>query len=232
VDVGRGGDPSALIKRRGNHVLEPVKLWRDADVMVTVGRVVREYADTPDWQQPSSICVDMIGIGAGVYDRLRELGLSVVGINVGETQSLQDTGRFVRRRDELHYAIRVWFAARDVCIPNDPVLISELSAPSYKLTSSGKISVETKDELKARGLKSPNAADALALTFAVGDQRVHGRLPTRSIDADYDIVTNYETGGRAYEPRSSGYWTGPGWAPVWHGAEHQQTHAINEERQL
>jgi hypothetical protein len=168
VDVGRGGDPSALIKRHGNRVLEPVKLWRDRDVMTTAGRVVREYEDTPKERRPSSICVDIIGVGAGVYDRLRELKLPVTGVNVGETQSLKDASRFVRLRDELNYAVREWFGERNCSIPNDPVLISELSAPSYKLTSSGKISVETKDEMKARGLKSPNAADALALTFAAG----------------------------------------------------------------
>ena len=76
VDVGRGGDPSALIKRRGNHILEPVKLWRDADTMVIAGRVTREFEDTPEWQQPANICVDLIGVGAGVYDRLFELGLA------------------------------------------------------------------------------------------------------------------------------------------------------------
>jgi hypothetical protein len=107
VDVGRGGDPSALIKRHGNRVLEPVKLWRDRDVMTTAGRVVREYEDTPKERRPSSICVDIIGVGAGVYDRLRELKLPVTGVNVGETQSLKDASRFVRLRDELNYAVRV-----------------------------------------------------------------------------------------------------------------------------
>ena len=117
VDVGRGGDPSALIKRRGNHILEPVKLWRDADTMVIAGRVVREFEDTPDWRRPSSICVDLIGVGAGVYDLLFELGLPVIGINVGETGALDDPTRFVRLRDELFYKVRQWFHARDCKIP-------------------------------------------------------------------------------------------------------------------
>ena len=145
-----------------------VRLWRDRDLMVTAGRIVREYEDTPKNKRPSWIGVDVIGIGAGVYDRLKELKLPVAAVNVGETSSLKDASRFVRLRDELHYAVREWFGERNCSIPNDPVLISELSAPSYKLTSAGKIGVETKDEMKARGLKSPNAADALALTFAAG----------------------------------------------------------------
>lgn len=170
VDVGRGGDPSALIKRWGNHVLEAAKLWRDADTMVVAGRIAREWAETPHDIRPTSINIDVIGIGAGVHDRLAELGLPVVGINVGETQSLDEPERFTRLRDELWFKARDWFHAKDVKLPvGDELLVSELSAPTYKIQSSGKILVESKDELKARGLHSPNAADAFCLTFAGGE---------------------------------------------------------------
>ena len=147
----------------------------------------------------------------------------MIGINVGETGPLDDPTRFVRLRDELFYKVRQWFHARDCKIPNDPVLISELSAPSYKLTSSGKILVERKDEMKARGLKSPNAADALAMTFQVGDYSARHHRQTHGIDDGYRSLDAYaDTRPMA---RSSGWFSGAGDAPTWN--EGQQTHAIN-----
>lgn len=185
LDVGRGGDASCLVKRHGNHVLEPAILWKDADTMVIAGRVARQWRETPADRRPASINVDVIGIGAGVHDRLRELGLPSVGINVGETQSLDDPERFLRLRDELWFRAREWFQQRDCVIPHDALLIGELSAPSYRLTSSGKIKVESKDEMKERGLRSPNAADAFCLTFAGGE--FHGLAARQSFALDaYD----------------------------------------------
>lgn len=205
VDVGRGGDPSCLVKRWGNQVSEPAKLWRDADTMTIAGRVAREWAETPDHLRPASINIDVIGVGAGVYDRLVELGLPAIGINVGETQSLEEPERFVRMRDELWFRAREWFHAKDCRIPDDPLLVSELSAPTYKPTSSGKILVESKAELKERGLKSPNAADAFCLTFAGGEFSGISRWHHHAIDK--------------WDSLSAG-------GPVWHGG--QQVSAITE----
>ena len=78
----------------------------------------------------------------------------------------------------------------------DPVLISELSAPSYKFTSSGKILVERKDEMKARGLKSPNAADALAMTFQGGDQSARHIGKLHEIDDGPRSLDAYSTHAR------------------------------------
>ena len=110
-----------------------------------------------------SACV--IGLGAGVIDRLRELGLPVTAVNVGE--SARQPG-FMRLRDELFWEVRRWFEARDCRIVEDSALVGELCSMQYKHTSAGKLQLESKDEMKKRGLKSPDLADALALTFAVG----------------------------------------------------------------
>ena len=66
----------------------------------------------------------------------------------------------------MWFAIKDWLAQRNCRLPNDDELVAELAAPSYKYTSSGKIKIESKEEMKKRGIKSPDKADALALTMA------------------------------------------------------------------
>jgi hypothetical protein len=181
LDIARfGDDRCALVKRQGNHVTEPSKAWRHVDLMQTCGIVAREYGETPDGEKPVAINADVIGVGAGVVDRLRELGLPIFGINVGETST--DADRFMRMRDELWWAGRDWFQRRDCKIPNDPALISDLVGPTYKLLSSGKLQVETKDDMKKRGLKSPDVADAFCLTFAGGEFAQDYRRHSHSVD--------------------------------------------------
>lgn len=169
VDVARfGDDSSALAKRRGNHQLEPVKEWWNKDTMATAGIVKAEWDATPEDQRPVVINVDVIGIGAGVVDRLVELGLPAVGINVSEAEAVNEheDRQFNRLRDELWWKGREWLEAKDCKLCDDDETIAELTVPTYKILSNGLIQVERKDELKARGVKSPNRADAWLLTFA------------------------------------------------------------------
>lgn len=165
LDVARfGDDASALAKRRSNVVLEPVRTWKGKDLMQTTGIVVREYEDA--LEKPAFIYVDSIGMGAGVVDRLCELGLPAVGVNVSESAAVGD--RYMRLRDELWFTVKEWLAQRDSRLPKDEGLLGELTSPKYNFTSSGKLKVEGKDQMKARGVQSPNKADALCLTFAGG----------------------------------------------------------------
>lgn len=166
VDVARfGSDRTALCKRRGNTVPEPIKTWRQKDTMQVAGLIYLEWQNTPPDARPSNIAVDVIGIGAGVVDRLRELSLPVTGINVAEAASIDE--RYMRLRDELWFRARDWLAAKDCKLPEDEALIAELSTPTYAITSSGRLKVEGKDEMKKRGVDSPDIADAFCLTFAV-----------------------------------------------------------------
>ena len=171
LDVARfGDDRTALAKRRGNALLVPVIWWRGKDTMQTAGLVASDWNETEAHERPSEILVDVIGIGAGVVDRLIELGLPARGINVSEQPAVQE--RFVRLRDELWWKCREWFQARDCKMAEDSALIAELSSPTYEFTSAGRIAVESKDERKARGLPSPDLADAFILTFAGGIDRM------------------------------------------------------------
>lgn len=163
VDVARFGDDStALAKRKGNAHIEPCKEWFGKDTMQVSGIIKAEYDAA--WEKPSKILVDVIGIGAGVVDRLKELGLPVRGINVAESASVAD--QYQRLRDELWFKGREWLEARDCKLADDDSLIGELTTLKYSLLSNGKIKVEGKDEAKKRGVKSPNRADAFLLTFA------------------------------------------------------------------
>jgi hypothetical protein len=169
LDCARSGnDRTALAKRKGAVLLEPVEWWREPDLMATVGKVKHAYETTSFDNRPQHILVDAIGIGAGVADRLRELGLPARAINVSETAALSD--KYRNQRAELWFRAREWFESKTVRIPRDnrkESLIEELTGITYKFTSGGKYQAESKDDLKRRGLRSPDLADAFCLTFAV-----------------------------------------------------------------
>lgn len=129
VDVGRfGDDSSALAKRKGNRLLD-VREWHGADTMQTVGRIYREWKQTDDELKPWAIFIDVIGLGGGVVDRLKEMELPAVGVNVSETAASDD--KFKRLRDELWWFGREWFEAKDCVIGDADALIAELAAVTY-----------------------------------------------------------------------------------------------------
>lgn len=165
LDVARfGSDRSALCKRQGNAVLEPIKTWKNLDLMQLTGAVVAEYEVLMPSQRPREILVDSIGLGAGVVDRLRELNLPARGINVAESPAMGTTYRNLKA--ELWHKAKAWLEARDCWMPKDELLVAELATVRYSFTSSGKIQIEGKDEIRKRGLASPDRADAFCLTFA------------------------------------------------------------------
>ena len=149
---------------------EPIKHWNATDLMATVGqdqgRVRRDATTICDREKSSSMS---IGLGAGVYDRCKEIGLPVRGINVGEAAASREN--CARLRDELWFKGREWFQDKACSMPQDDGLIAELTAPTYTFTSTGKMSVESKADMKKRGLRSPDLADAFLLTFACGERR-------------------------------------------------------------
>lgn len=167
LDVARfGNDRTALAKRRGNVLQEKVKTWRNLDTMEVVGRVKAEWDATPEKERPIVICVDVIGLGAGVVDRAKELGLPVRGINVSESPAMGE--RYRNLRAELwHGKALPWFQKRDCNLGGDMDLSGELTKVRYKITSNGKIQLESKEEMKKRGQPSPDIGDAFVLTFAV-----------------------------------------------------------------
>jgi hypothetical protein len=164
LDVARfGTDCTALCKRQGPVVTE-IRSWRGLDLMQTVGRVVAEYEALSPSKRPKEILVDSIGLGSGVVDRLRELDLPVRGINVAESPSMKET--YMNLRSELWFKAKAWLEDRSCKLPPNDQLIAELTSIRYSFTSSGKMKAESKDEMRRRGLSSPDLADAFCLTMA------------------------------------------------------------------
>lgn len=167
LDVARfGDDSSCLVKRQHTSVTEPPRVWKGLDTMQTVGVVMAEWDATPHDRRPVEILVDSIGVGAGVVDRLRQLNLPARGINVSELPAM--TGQnYLNLRTELWFKAKAWLEARNCSIPKDERLINELAVVRYGFQAgSQKTKVESKDEMKRRGIGSPDVADAFVLTFA------------------------------------------------------------------
>lgn len=163
VDPARfGDDTSVLVKRHGNRVTEIFR-YTKLDTMQLAAAVHAEYKRTNVEERPVDICVDVIGLGAGVVDRLIQLGLPVRGINVSEAAL---SPNYLNLRADLWFQMKDWFAKRGCSLPKDPELASQLTSVQFKFSPTGRLQVESKAEMKRRGLKSPDVADALVLTFA------------------------------------------------------------------
>jgi hypothetical protein len=174
LDVARfGSDRTVLTKRKGPTLQEAQAVKRNLDTMQVSGWVLNEWNESPDRLRPVEIMVDSIGLGAGVADRLRELGLPAVDINVSESPAFGD--KYVNLRAELWFRGREWFEKRNGSLAKgDSKLVDELAMVRYSFTSNGKIKVESKDEIKkrTRDRSSPDLADSFLLTFA-GAQGLH-----------------------------------------------------------
>lgn len=162
VDPARfGDDRSVIVKRQGRFVHEPTAL-RGVDNMTLVAHIAEDIRRF----QPDAVFIDE-GNGAGVIDRLRQLGFDVIGVHFAGKPSRT---QYLNKRAEMWFEMRDWLRAGGV-LPNLTALKQDLAAPTYKFTPADKIQLESKDDLKARGLPSPDLGDALALTFAFPVQR-------------------------------------------------------------
>lgn len=159
VDVARfGDDRTALVIRQMEKVIRK-EVFSSLDTMEITGRVLKIAKE--EQVKPDNIFIDVIGIGSGVYDRLKEQGWRVNAVNVAE--SPRDKENYINLRAELYAgAVKEWIKTADV--PDDDFY--ELANIQYKFNSLGKLQIESKEDMKKRGLESPDVADALMLTFA------------------------------------------------------------------
>lgn len=186
VDVARyGSDETVLALMYGPRV-EKLMTFNKQDTMQTTGQVVR-CVDSFDVTQ---VNVDVIGVGAGVCDRLREISkerregtsglptFRVKSVNVAAKAPMitykGERLRFKRLRDRLYWNLRIRLDPQNpnpeelLSFPNDDKLRSQLTSLKYKVTSDGAIEIENKDSLKARGYNSPDRAEAIMLGLADG----------------------------------------------------------------
>lgn len=114
--------------------------------------------------QPDGLLIDKGGLGAGIFDRLVEMNVPVIGINAAERA--RDSERYENKRAEMWWLMQEWFEDQPCRIPNDAALIADICAPQPDIHSSGRKLLESKAKMKKRGIRSPDGGDALALTFA------------------------------------------------------------------
>ena len=158
VDPARfGADATVIAIRQGRDIIG-IRRYRGDDTMEVVGRVI----DIIEEYRPSLVVIDEGGLGAGVVDRLKEQRYKIRGVNFGQRSSKPIM--FGNKRAEMWHAMREWL--KTASIPNDRFLKSDLTGPMMKPDSKGTIFLESKKDMKARGLASPDAADAIAVTFA------------------------------------------------------------------
>jgi phage terminase large subunit len=157
VDVARfGDDRSVIFPRQGMAAFRP-KTFRNLDTMELADQVALSIQK---WQ-PDAVFVDQTGVGAGVVDRLRQLGHRVLGVDNGGKAT---NPRMANKRAECWWNMAEWVRSGG-CVPDDTELIPELTEPTYSFNPTGQLVLESKAHLKERGLPSPDKGDALALTF-------------------------------------------------------------------
>jgi hypothetical protein len=160
VDIARfGTDRMARTYREGAYT-HWIRVTQQESLMQTAGRVAADLADLPGVKAN----LDVIGLGAGVVDRLIELHLPATGVNVAEKAN--DPDRFANVRAEAYWHLRTLFETGQIMIPEDDELINELTQLKYKIVNSnGTIRLEEKEEMKKRLGRSCDLADSLCLAF-------------------------------------------------------------------
>ena len=175
VDPARFGADATVIAVRQGRDLNVIKRYRGDDTMEIVGRVIEAIEEF----NPTLVVIDEGGLGAGIVDRLKEQRYrQVKGVNFGNKSTKPIM--YGNKRAEMWGNMREWL--KTASVPTDKLLKSDLTSPKVKPDSKGTIFLEGKKEMKARGLASPDAADAIAVTFAypVGNRTPVDKAPRRS----------------------------------------------------
>jgi len=167
VDVARSGEDRTVQAIRRGPVLVELRRSAKEDTMQTTGRVKGALDADPE----ATALVDVIGIGAGVLDRLREMGAKAEPFTAsGGTRKRDATGElaFTNIRSAAWWGLREQLdpsATPDVCLPDDDMLLGDLSAPGWKVLSGGKIQVESKDDIRKRLGRSTDDGDAVIQAY-------------------------------------------------------------------
>lgn len=158
-DGANDPDRTAIVFRQGRMVSR-VEHHTGLNTMQIAGKLA-EYHQR---YSPAAIFIDKGGLGAGVVDRLIELGIPAVGVLSG--QAADDPKVYENKRAEMWWRMREWFEDAPNRIPNNAALISDITAPQPAVSSNGRRMLEKKEHMRKRGIRSPDYGDALALTFS------------------------------------------------------------------
>lgn len=190
VDVARFGDDESVLKlRKGRDArTHPQIIHRGLDTMQLAARIAELDERLRRRKEPiARIFIDGGGVGGGVVDRCRQLGLPVDEINLGETAD--DPSEYADKGAECWARMRDWLRDDSPSIEDDPVLHEQLTTREYGYDKKNRLRLESKRDLKARGEESPDRAEALALTFA---RHVAPMPPPGSLEAESRAATEYD----------------------------------------
>lgn len=164
VDVARfGGDNSVIRTRVGRDAASiPVKRFQGLDTMQMAAKVSEHIDELAQLGLHCVVFVDGGGVGGGVVDRLRQLRRDVVEVQFGGKAN--EERKYANKRAEMWGKLKEWLPIG--CLPEDETLATDLTAVEYGFTPGDLIQLERKEDMKKRGLASPDDGDALALTFA------------------------------------------------------------------
>jgi phage terminase large subunit-like protein len=159
VDVARFGMDRTVVYLRRGPVIRKVGEWAKQATTETTGRVIATTRETG----ADEIRVDGVGVGGGVVDQLTEKGFGALDMQAGA--AAQDKSRFVNARSEWAWTMRERLESGDADLDaTDDDLAAQLGAFKFRYNSKGQIVIESKDEMRKRGLPSPDHADAAILT--------------------------------------------------------------------
>ncbi len=163
VDPGRtGSDPTTIIIRDSNRVLSCKSKHID-NTMATTGWIINIMRS--EGIAAENVFIDNIGIGAGICDSLIEQGFSIRQVCFSEAST---DNTFLNKRSECYWALREKIEAKELSVEGFDKLAAQLSWARYEFTSKGKLKLEKKEKIKERFGRSPDMADALAITFDKG----------------------------------------------------------------
>ena len=160
LDVARyGTNKTVIVVYQPNRIVR-IKSIQNKSTVEATNLVIQEAVSAG--AKLMQVTVDDTGVGGGVTDRLRELGYPVSAINFSQKPS--DQMHFKAIRDEMYWHLRELFRAKEITIPYNEGLMSQLSSVKYRINpKSGRIEIETKEDMRKRGLPSPDEADGVAL---------------------------------------------------------------------
>jgi len=142
------------------------------DTMMTCGKAIDMFNKLGMDKGQDSFVVDDTGVGGGVSDRLAEQGYNVLPVNFGSSSSDE---RFFNLKAEIFAHLKDMFMKGDISILDEGKLVSQLPTIEYEITSNGKLKIVSKEKMTAKGIESPDFADALALACH-GGYREHGNF--------------------------------------------------------
>lgn len=162
VDPARfGDDHTCIIRRQTRHVFG-LQRYKDKDTMEVTGYVHKIITE----EKPFRVFIDVGGLGAGIVDRLIELGHKEVIVPINSGSKPLDDKKYGNKRAEMWGVGKEWLINHPCQIPDDDVLHADLTGVKYRFDSNSRLFLERKEDMKKRGIRSPDAADALMLTFA------------------------------------------------------------------